>query len=160
MFDKLFGTAYLPKDKHPTGFGIDDPVPSDAHLRHLAYPFTRAASGRAESRLPSVPMVQPGGSSKFPRSARVATDHGEAVDQQDCAHRDREEVEPRRVPIRWIGHVQREQELPLQGHHASAGPFRHAVNVALEPGSDLRERVRPRSRRSGARTCSPTSTRS
>jgi hypothetical protein len=34
------------------------------------------------------------------------------------------------------------------------------VNVALEPGSDLRERVRPRSRRSGARTCSPTSTRS
>ncbi|MGZ8752660.1 MAG: sterol desaturase family protein [Acidimicrobiia bacterium] len=43
VIDKLFGTAYLPKGRHPTGFGIDDPVPADSYLRHLAYPFTRAA---------------------------------------------------------------------------------------------------------------------
>jgi sterol desaturase/sphingolipid hydroxylase (fatty acid hydroxylase superfamily) len=39
--DKVFGTAYLPKDRRPSGFGIDDPVPPDGYLRHLAYPFTR-----------------------------------------------------------------------------------------------------------------------
>jgi sterol desaturase/sphingolipid hydroxylase (fatty acid hydroxylase superfamily) len=43
VFDVLFGTAYLPKGKRPTGFGIDDPVPDDSYLRHLAYPFTKAA---------------------------------------------------------------------------------------------------------------------
>jgi sterol desaturase/sphingolipid hydroxylase (fatty acid hydroxylase superfamily) len=46
VIDKLFGTAYMPKGKHPTGFGIDDPVPVDNYLRHLAYPFTRAARGQ------------------------------------------------------------------------------------------------------------------
>jgi sterol desaturase/sphingolipid hydroxylase (fatty acid hydroxylase superfamily) len=43
VLDKLFGTAYLPKDRRPTGFGVTDPVPQDGWLRHLAYPFTRAA---------------------------------------------------------------------------------------------------------------------
>jgi sterol desaturase/sphingolipid hydroxylase (fatty acid hydroxylase superfamily) len=43
VIDKLFGTAYLPRDRRPTGFGIDDPVPADTYLGHLAYPFTRAA---------------------------------------------------------------------------------------------------------------------
>lgn len=43
VIDKLFGTAYLPRDRRPTGFGIDDPVPNDWYLGHLAYPFTRAA---------------------------------------------------------------------------------------------------------------------
>ncbi len=39
VVDKLFGTAYLPKDRRPTGFGVHDPVPQDGYLRHLAYPF-------------------------------------------------------------------------------------------------------------------------
>ena len=43
VVDKIFGTAYLPKDKRPTGFGTDSPVPADNYLRHLVYPFTRAA---------------------------------------------------------------------------------------------------------------------
>ena len=43
VVDKLFGTAYLPKDRRPVGFGTRSPVPADGYLRHLAYPFTRAA---------------------------------------------------------------------------------------------------------------------
>jgi sterol desaturase/sphingolipid hydroxylase (fatty acid hydroxylase superfamily) len=39
VVDKLFGTAYLPKGRRPTGFGVDDPVPQDGYLRQLAYPF-------------------------------------------------------------------------------------------------------------------------
>jgi sterol desaturase/sphingolipid hydroxylase (fatty acid hydroxylase superfamily) len=40
--DRLFGTAYLPKDRRPSAFGTDDPVPQDGYLRHLAYPFSTA----------------------------------------------------------------------------------------------------------------------
>jgi sterol desaturase/sphingolipid hydroxylase (fatty acid hydroxylase superfamily) len=43
VIDKLFGTAYLPRDRRPTGFGTHDPVPQDGWWRHLAYPFTKAA---------------------------------------------------------------------------------------------------------------------
>jgi sterol desaturase/sphingolipid hydroxylase (fatty acid hydroxylase superfamily) len=43
LVDKLFGTAYLPKGKRPSGFGTSDPVPPVGYLRHLAYPFTRPA---------------------------------------------------------------------------------------------------------------------
>jgi sterol desaturase/sphingolipid hydroxylase (fatty acid hydroxylase superfamily) len=43
VVDRIFGTAYLPKDKRPSGFGIPDPVPQVGYLRHLAYPFTSAA---------------------------------------------------------------------------------------------------------------------
>ena len=43
VIDKLFGTAYLPKGRRPTGFGVTDPVPQDGWVRHVAYPFTRAA---------------------------------------------------------------------------------------------------------------------
>jgi sterol desaturase/sphingolipid hydroxylase (fatty acid hydroxylase superfamily) len=43
VVDKLFGTAYLPPGRRPSGFGTDAPVPVDGYLRHLAYPFTRAA---------------------------------------------------------------------------------------------------------------------
>jgi sterol desaturase/sphingolipid hydroxylase (fatty acid hydroxylase superfamily) len=39
VVDKLFGTAYLPKDRRPTGFGVHDPVPQDGYLRQLAHPF-------------------------------------------------------------------------------------------------------------------------
>ena len=39
VVDKLFGTAYLPRDRRPTGFGVHDPVPQDGYLRQLAYPF-------------------------------------------------------------------------------------------------------------------------
>lgn len=46
--DRIFGTAYMPKDRRPTGFGIPDPVPQTGYLRHLAYPFTATArAGRA-----------------------------------------------------------------------------------------------------------------
>ncbi len=43
VVDQVFGTAYLPKGRRPTGFGTDAPVPADGYLRHLVYPFTRAA---------------------------------------------------------------------------------------------------------------------
>ena len=43
VVDKLFGTAYLPKGRHAEEFGTTAPVPADGYLRHLAYPFTRAA---------------------------------------------------------------------------------------------------------------------
>jgi sterol desaturase/sphingolipid hydroxylase (fatty acid hydroxylase superfamily) len=45
VVDKIFGTAYLPPDRRPTAFGVDDPVPDEGYLRHLAYPFTSAATG-------------------------------------------------------------------------------------------------------------------
>jgi len=48
IVDRIFGTAYMPKDRRPTGFGIPDPVPQTGYLEHLAYPFTAAArAGRA-----------------------------------------------------------------------------------------------------------------
>jgi sterol desaturase/sphingolipid hydroxylase (fatty acid hydroxylase superfamily) len=43
IVDKLFATAYLPKARVPSGFGIPDPVPADDYLRQLAYPFTAVA---------------------------------------------------------------------------------------------------------------------
>ncbi len=45
VIDKIFGTAYLPKGRRPTGFGTHDPVPQEGYLQHLAYPFTRSARG-------------------------------------------------------------------------------------------------------------------
>jgi sterol desaturase/sphingolipid hydroxylase (fatty acid hydroxylase superfamily) len=47
VVDRLFGTAYLPRGRRPTGFGVDDPVPPDGWLRHLAYPFTGVARASA-----------------------------------------------------------------------------------------------------------------
>ncbi|MDQ1459242.1 MAG: hypothetical protein QOI08_726 [Actinomycetota bacterium] len=47
VVDKLFGTAYMPRDKYLTGFGIHDPVPQDGYFRHIAYPFTEKARARA-----------------------------------------------------------------------------------------------------------------
>lgn len=40
IIDKIFGTAYLPKNRRPTGFGIDDPVPASDYVAQLRYPFT------------------------------------------------------------------------------------------------------------------------
>ena len=40
VIDKIFGTAYLPRARRPTGYGTHDPVPQDGYLRHLAYPFS------------------------------------------------------------------------------------------------------------------------
>jgi sterol desaturase/sphingolipid hydroxylase (fatty acid hydroxylase superfamily) len=48
VVDRIFGTAYLPKGRRPVGFGTHSPVPAEGYLRHLAYPFTRAASPRVE----------------------------------------------------------------------------------------------------------------
>jgi sterol desaturase/sphingolipid hydroxylase (fatty acid hydroxylase superfamily) len=47
VIDKLFGTAYLPKGRRPTGFGTHAPVPQEGYLRHLAYPFTKQARSGA-----------------------------------------------------------------------------------------------------------------
>jgi sterol desaturase/sphingolipid hydroxylase (fatty acid hydroxylase superfamily) len=48
VVDRIFGTAFLPRDRRPRGFGIPDPVPQIGYLQHLAYPFTAAArTGRA-----------------------------------------------------------------------------------------------------------------
>jgi sterol desaturase/sphingolipid hydroxylase (fatty acid hydroxylase superfamily) len=47
LIDKVFGTAYLPKEKRPVGFGIHDPVPEVGYLKHLAYPFTKPARSPA-----------------------------------------------------------------------------------------------------------------
>ena len=49
IVDKIFGTAYMPKDRRPVAFGTTDPVPRDDYLRHLAYPFTPAASSPSQA---------------------------------------------------------------------------------------------------------------
>lgn len=41
VVDKIFGTAHMPKDKRPIGFGIHEPVPQEGYFRHLAYPFRK-----------------------------------------------------------------------------------------------------------------------
>jgi sterol desaturase/sphingolipid hydroxylase (fatty acid hydroxylase superfamily) len=38
VFDWLFGTYYLPKDKLPDGYGIDTPMPN-SYLGQLTQPF-------------------------------------------------------------------------------------------------------------------------
>jgi sterol desaturase/sphingolipid hydroxylase (fatty acid hydroxylase superfamily) len=43
IIDLIFGTAYLPKDARPTGFGTHDPVPQQGYFDHLAYPFRKRA---------------------------------------------------------------------------------------------------------------------
>jgi len=43
VIDKLFGTAFMPRGKRPTGFGTREPVPPVSYGRQLAYPFTKAA---------------------------------------------------------------------------------------------------------------------
>jgi hypothetical protein len=43
----LFGTAYLPRDRRPTGFGVPDPVPPEGWLAHLRYPFAGLGGGAA-----------------------------------------------------------------------------------------------------------------
>ena len=48
IVDRMFGTAYMPEHRRPSGFGIPDPVPQTGYLSHLAYPFTAAArAGRS-----------------------------------------------------------------------------------------------------------------
>ncbi len=42
VVDWAFGTAHMPKERRPRGFGTHDPVPQGSYLRHLAYPFTKA----------------------------------------------------------------------------------------------------------------------
>ncbi len=58
IVDKAFGTAYMPRDRRPVGFGIHDPVPRDTYLRHLAYPFTNIARVRTTGQAP--PRVDEG----------------------------------------------------------------------------------------------------
>ena len=41
VVDLLFGTAYLPKERRPDGFGIPDPVPAEGYVAHLLYPLRR-----------------------------------------------------------------------------------------------------------------------
>jgi sterol desaturase/sphingolipid hydroxylase (fatty acid hydroxylase superfamily) len=44
VIDKLFGTAFLPTERRPSGFGTHDPVPQTGYLEHLAYPFRPAVA--------------------------------------------------------------------------------------------------------------------
>jgi sterol desaturase/sphingolipid hydroxylase (fatty acid hydroxylase superfamily) len=53
IVDKIFGTAYLPKDRRPTGFGTTAPVPPTGYVRHLAYPFGAAAKAEGAVSLPA-----------------------------------------------------------------------------------------------------------
>ena len=43
VIDRLFGTAYLPRGKRPSGFGTRERVPPLGYGRQLAYPFTTGA---------------------------------------------------------------------------------------------------------------------
>ena len=47
VVDRLFGTAYLPRDGGPAGFGIPDPVPRDSYLAQLRYSFARSGPDTA-----------------------------------------------------------------------------------------------------------------
>jgi sterol desaturase/sphingolipid hydroxylase (fatty acid hydroxylase superfamily) len=47
LLDRLFGTYYLPADRKPAGYGIDDRVPG-TYLRNLAYPLLRSHLARVE----------------------------------------------------------------------------------------------------------------
>lgn len=47
LVDLAFGTAYLPRDRRPSDFGTDEPVPATGYLTQLTHPF------RAEAALPS-----------------------------------------------------------------------------------------------------------
>lgn len=41
LFDRLFGTCYLPKDKWPSGYGVQGhPVPK-GYVAQFKYPFQR-----------------------------------------------------------------------------------------------------------------------
>jgi len=46
LFDRLFGTAYLPKGEAPTLYGVEEPVPR-SFLGQLAYPFRRSPASPA-----------------------------------------------------------------------------------------------------------------
>lgn len=43
--DVVFGTAYLPRGRWPSAYGIPDPVPPSGYLAQLAHPFRRRAAG-------------------------------------------------------------------------------------------------------------------
>jgi sterol desaturase/sphingolipid hydroxylase (fatty acid hydroxylase superfamily) len=46
--DKLFGTLYLPRDRWPVSYGIDEKLPA-SWWGQLAYPFRASAASRRES---------------------------------------------------------------------------------------------------------------
>ena len=52
LIDKVFGTAYLPRGRRPSGFGIADPVPAQGYVAHLRYPFARPAAAPASPPVP------------------------------------------------------------------------------------------------------------
>jgi len=51
LWDRLFGTYYLPEGREPERFGLDDGGPRESYLAHLVYPFRRHA--RATASLPA-----------------------------------------------------------------------------------------------------------
>jgi len=53
VIDKVFGTAYLPRDGRPGGFGIADPVPPAGYVAHLRYPFTRPTAPASPTSVPA-----------------------------------------------------------------------------------------------------------
>jgi sterol desaturase/sphingolipid hydroxylase (fatty acid hydroxylase superfamily) len=57
--DRLFGTLYLPKDKQPTRYGINEPFPSN-FLGQLVRPFV-FSQGRTGSQPPAADAMAPSG---------------------------------------------------------------------------------------------------
>lgn len=48
LWDVIFRTAFLPKARRPTGYGVDDPVPT-RYAAQLVYPIQAAAPAEARS---------------------------------------------------------------------------------------------------------------
>jgi sterol desaturase/sphingolipid hydroxylase (fatty acid hydroxylase superfamily) len=51
LWDRMFGTYYLPEGKEPERFGLDDGPIAESYLAHLLYPFRKR---------PQVAAVEPG----------------------------------------------------------------------------------------------------
>src|SRR5262249_40729138 len=74
LFDRLFGTYYLPSDRTPTRFGVDDPVPG-TYLRNLGYPlFPRYVSSDDTRRSIVTPGRPPPATFPAASSGRLASE--------------------------------------------------------------------------------------
>jgi sterol desaturase/sphingolipid hydroxylase (fatty acid hydroxylase superfamily) len=53
VWDILFGTYYMPRDRVPEDFGVHEPMPA-GYVRQLLHPFKAALSGRREREIQEV----------------------------------------------------------------------------------------------------------
>jgi sterol desaturase/sphingolipid hydroxylase (fatty acid hydroxylase superfamily) len=68
LWDRMFGTFYLPEGREPERFGLDDGGPRESYLAHLVYPFRSPARAAAAQRSSARP--QPGAA---PSPARASS---------------------------------------------------------------------------------------